>query len=261
MPELPDVEVLKGYLDSTALHQEIEAVDVNDEIVLEGITPDKLEHELVGCTFDATRRHGKHLFVNLQPGDWLELHFGMTGDLKYYKHEEQEPDYTQILFHFKNHYRLAYIMPRKLGEVQLIESPDDFIEENNLGPDALDLDFESFKDLLSGRRGMVKSTLMNQEILAGIGNVYSDEILYQAGIHPRTKVKELSDQQLHQLYDKMQDVLQTAIDHQAKPEQFPDSYLIPHRSEGEKCPKCAGEVKRIEVSGRGGYYCPSCQSK
>lgn len=261
MPELPDVEVLKRYLDSTALHQQIERVQVNDEIVLPDTTPKKLDNALAGQAFDSTQRHGKHLFVNLDQGDWLELHFGMTGDLKYYKEEQQEPDFTQVLFQFENDYRLAFIMPRKLGEVRLIDSPERFVQEKDLGPDALDLGFEPFKALLSGRRGMVKSTLMNQEILSGIGNVYSDEILFQAGIHPRAKVNDLSQQQFEKLYAKLCAVLQTAIDHQAQPDSFPDSYLIPRRSEGEKCPGCGGEVKRIEVSGRSGYYCPNCQSK
>jgi len=261
MPELPDVEIQKSYVDATCLHIHIESVEVHDPIVLDGLTPQTLGKALADRTFESTRRHGKHLFMKLDNDNWLGLHFGMTGELKYYKNEDEKPEFEQVLFHFKNGYQLAYVMPRKLGQIRLIDSVDSFLEEKELGPDALDLNFEKFRHLLSGRRGMIKSTLMNQSILAGIGNVYSDEILFQARIHPRTKANDLDEKQLQSIFDAMQNVLETAIDRDANPKEFPDSYLIPHRSEGERCPRCGDEIQRIEVSGRAGYYCPQCQKK
>jgi formamidopyrimidine-DNA glycosylase len=109
---------------------------------------------------------------------------------------------------------------------------------------------------------MLKTTLMNQGVMAGIGNVYSDEILYQARLHPRTKVNALEEGDLRRLYDCMQEVLDTAIACRAVPEDFPDSYLTPLRGKaGTQCPGCGGEIERIEVSGRGAYYCPECQKK
>lgn len=261
MPELPDVEEFRRYCNSTCLHQTVNSVDVKSKRVVEGLNAAELDSSLKGKSFESTDRHGKYLFLHLSDQDWLVLHFGMTGDLKYYKNGGENPEYTQVLFNFKNSYHLAYSMPRKLGKIRLISNKGDFIQRQELGPDALgdSLDFETFNNLLSGRRGMVKSTLMNQQILAGIGNVYSDEILFQAEIYPRKKLDELSEDDLHRLYSKMREVLRTAIRHHADPEQFPESYLIPHRSEGEDCPRCDGKVKKVEVSGRTGYYCPSCQ--
>jgi formamidopyrimidine-DNA glycosylase len=263
LPELPDVQVLKQYLDATSLHQRVEAVEVHSQQMLEGLDARQLKARLQDRTFEGTRPHGKYLFVELDDGDWLVLHFGMTGDLKYYRDAEKEPEYDQILFHFANGYHLAYIMPRKLGEVRLVSDPDELIDEKELGPDVLgdDFDFETFHGILEGRWGMIKSRLMDQKIMAGIGNVYSDEILFQAGVHPRTKVNDLDADALRSVFARMKEVLHVAIDHQAEPEQFPADYLIPHRHTDHECPKCGGSIERIEVAGRAGYYCPKCQEK
>lgn len=261
MPELPDVEIRKRYIDATCLHQKIESVQVNDPIVLDGLTPQSLGRALADQSFESTLRHGKYLFVELDDQKWMTMHFGMTGNLKYYKDEKEQPDYKQVTFHFKNGYQLAYVMPRKLGEIQIIDSVNDFLEEKELGPDALNIDPDEFYKLLSGRRGMIKSTLMNQEVLAGVGNVYSDEILFQARIYPRAQISDLDREQLRAVFDAMRDVLETVIERGANPADLPASYLTPHRSKGEACPRCGGKIKKIEVSGRSGYYCPQCQKK
>jgi len=261
MPELPDVEIRKRYIDATCLHQKITSVEVNDPIVLDELTPQSLGRALSKQSFKSTRRHGKYLFIELKENSWMSMHFGMTGDLKYYKEADQQPDYEQVLFHFQNGYQLAYVMPRKLGEIRLIDSVDDFLEEKELGPDALDISFDKFHNLLADRRGMIKSTLMNQEVLAGVGNVYSDEILFQARIYPRAQISDLNRSQLQAVYAAMRDVLETVIELGANPKDFPASYLTPHRSEGEACPRCKGEIQKIEVAGRSGYYCPHCQKK
>jgi formamidopyrimidine-DNA glycosylase len=261
LPELPDVQVLKQYLDATSLHQRLQAVEVYSQQMLEGLDARQLRGRLQGRTFKGTRRHGKYLFIELDDGDWLVLHFGMTGDLQYYKDADKEPDYDQILFHFANGYQLAYIMPRKLGEVRVVDEPESLTEEKGLGPDVLadDFNFETFRQLLAHRRGMIKSALMDQKLMAGIGNVYSDEILCQAGIHPRTQVRELDADHLRRIFDCLKEVLQVAIDHGAEPEQFPDDYLTQYRQTDHKCPKCGGPIERIEVAGRAGYFCPRCQ--
>jgi formamidopyrimidine-DNA glycosylase len=263
MPELPDVEVLKRYLDSTSLHKKIEKVNLKETQMLDGIKRKDFESGLKGRKLISTRRRGKYLLVEMDNNDWLEMHFGMTGGLKYFKNQDDQPEYTQLLIHFENGYYLAYIMTRKLGTLSLLKDVDEFIREKELGPDPLDHDFDlyTFKQVLQGRRGMVKSTLMNQKVLAGLGNVYTDEILFQARIHPRTKVNNLDERQLRTLYDCMMEVLNTAIDHQAKPETFPKFYLIPLREEGQDCPGCSGKVKKIKVSGRSCYFCPDCQEQ
>jgi formamidopyrimidine-DNA glycosylase len=187
----------------------------------------------------------------------------MTGHLKYFKNMEKDPPYDRLLITFANGYHLAYDAQRKLGEVALIEDVEGFIQEKGWGTDALNpgFDLAAFKEALAGRRGMAKSTLMNQHIMAGIGNVYSDEILFQVGIHPRSKVNQLDEETLEELFQALKEVLKTAINHQANPDRFPDSYIIPHRHDDGQCPRCGSEIKRVKVSGRSAYYCPNCQGE
>src|SRR6184192_3267187 len=115
MPELPDVETFKRYLDATSLHQRISGVDVQDRYILKGLSMDELARRLKGCCFKSTRRHGKHLFVRTDGDLWLRLHFGMTGSLQYFKDEEQAPKHTRVLFVFSNAHRLAFEDQRKFG--------------------------------------------------------------------------------------------------------------------------------------------------
>ena len=263
MPELPDVEVFKRYLDATSLHQEIADVEVYSHQVLTDINAEGLREKLRGHAIESTRRHGKYLFgeIGEDGTGWLVLHFGMTGNLKYFKDMEQGPSYEQVLIAFANGYHLAYESQRKLGEVRVIDDVAQFVAQKDLGPDALDVDRATFKSLLAGRRGMIKSALMDQSLIAGIGNVYSDEILYQERLHPRTPVKHLDEEAVEAIFHTMKEVLQTAIDCQAIPDQFPDSYIIPHRHGDGPCPGCGGAVERVKVSGRSAYYCPECQTK
>ena len=174
MPELPDVEVMRRYFQSTALHQEIETIELRAEILVEDKgDSDPVKKALVGSSFESTLRHGKWLFTALNDASnkSLVLHFGMTGGLKYYKHGEDEPEYTLALFCFTNGYQLAYFSMCKLGDLEVIGSVANFIKEKDLGPDALEITMADFKKAVEGRGMMAKSLLMGQETLAGIGNV------------------------------------------------------------------------------------------
>lgn len=259
MPELPDVEVYKRYFDSTALHQPIDNAAVIGPSLLDGISADTLRDALRGASFEGTRRHGKHLFARLSTDRWLGLHFGMSGELVYYKRGEA-PEYTYFRVDFENSYHLALVMPRKLGHVRLLDDPDVFIAEKELGPDALRLDVDTFEARLDGRRGMIKSALMDQTVIAGLGNIYTDEVLFQAGIHPKTKVKDLDEDERCSIFDAMQEVLNTAIACRGEPEQMPaDRFMLPHRR-GDKTDPCSGtDLEKITVSGRTGYYSPARQ--
>lgn len=263
MPELPDVEVFKRYLDSTSLHQDIQKVEVENTRILKNISARQLQTRLKGRRFDRTSRHGKYLFVHLDDGQYLTLHFGMTGFPRYFKNDEKEPDHERVKVKFKNGYQLAYDNQRLLGTVKMIRDRNRFINTNRLGPDALapDFDFDAFQECLEGRRGMIKSALMNQEIIAGIGNVYSDEILFQAGIHPKTSVGSLDTSALLSLYHAMKHVLQRSIKANADPEKMPAGFLIPQRHKGGVCPNCDTPVEKIKVAGRSGYFCPACQQR
>ena len=261
MPELPDLEVFKRYVDSTSLHQDIEKIEVKNGKVLGGVSAGGLQGGLEGRKFESTRRHGKHLFVELDDGGWLLLHFGMTGGLKYYRDAGLEPKHARVLFYFTNGYHLALDDQRLFGKVDLIGDPDDFIEEKELGLDPVDLDFPAFRERLAGRRGEIKATLMNQRVFAGIGNIYSDEILFQVRLHPRTSVAWLDGDALHYLHQQTRRVLRAAIEHGAYPGDLPESFLLPHRREGADCPRSNGKIQKTKAAGRTAYYCPACQPR
>ena len=261
MPELPDVEVFKQYLDGTSLHKRIDEVTVKNKKILENTTAKKLRDSLRGKTLKSSRRHGKYLFANINDNGWLVLHFGMTGFLKYFKDMEKEPGHDRLLLSFRNGYHLAFDCLRMLGKVQVIKDFEEFLETKELGPDPLasEFSFDVFKERFAGRSGMIKTTLMNQQILAGIGNVYSDEILFQAGVYPKQKVNELPEKDLKNLYNKTKSVLETVVKHKADPEQLPDGFLLPNRHKDGKCPKGHGKIEKMKVSQRTAYYCPQCQ--
>ncbi len=262
MPELPDVEIYRKYLQSTALHQKIAKADTYCPRVLSNVTERQLKSALKGHSFTATRRHGKHLFAALDAGKWLVLHFGMTGFLVYFKDDEKQPAHVCLLLFFHNGYHLAYDCQRKLGQLSIAGDVESYIKKEGMGPDAMDpeLSFATFEDRIGKGRAMIKSALMDQERIAGIGNIYADEILFQAGINPKAKAGQLDEKALRALFKKRKDVLTTAIDRQAHPEDFPRTYIIPRRQNGAACPKCKAPIETVKVSGRTTYYCPKCQT-
>jgi formamidopyrimidine-DNA glycosylase len=261
MPELPDVAGFKTYFDATALHQRIHRTHVTDDRVLEnGLTPAGLGRRLKACAFDGTHRHGKLLFAQIDGEGWLVMHFGMTGHLKYYESTDDQPDHARVIFDFENGNHLAFVCQRMFGRIDLADDLDHYLEQRDVGPDALDeaLDRERFRGLLAGRRGAVKSTLMNQSIIAGVGNVYADEILFQARIHPETAVNALGEAQLDALYRTMRRVMRVGARHGGHVPDYPDGYLLKARDAG-KCPNCGGGLEQADVAGRTTWYCPRCQ--
>lgn len=258
MPELPDVETFRRYLDVTALHQRLTSVRVRSRRVLAGVSARRLAQTLASARFEATDRHGKYLFVHTDGAAVLVLHFGMTGYLEYEK-DRQPGGHDRVLFDFDNGYTLAYVCQRLLGRVALAESVADFAKAKGLGPDALRVDRDDFAAVLAGSRAAVKSCLMNQNLIAGVGNVYSDEILFHSRLAPMRQCRILREKEVRQLYRQMRRVLDMAVERKADPAQMPSSWLLPHREEGGPCPRCGGKIKRTKVSGRSAFWCPACQ--
>jgi formamidopyrimidine-DNA glycosylase len=265
MPELPDVELFKRHLERHALRKPIRAVQVNDARILGNLPAARFAATLTGNRLEAARRHGKHLLVRLAREGWLTLHFGMTGGLAWFEDLADDPPYDRIRLDFATGGHLAYVNRRMLGRVGLAEDADAFIKAEDLGPDALDPAFDAaaFEAALAGRRRDLKSVLMDQALLAGIGNIYADEILFQARLHPQTPAPTMTPAQRRDLFAKLERVLETAIERGAGAEQslerLPDGYLLPQRHKDGRCPRCGQAIATLKSAGRTSYYCPHCQ--
>ncbi len=266
MPELPDVESFKRVLATNALGKTIERVVVSDRRILGELTAAAFMRRLQGNKLVAARRHGKHLLASIDRGGWLTLHFGMTGALQFVPEPEKEPPFTRVRLDFAADGHLAYTNKRMIGRVGLAEDAADFIAAEKLGPDAFDphFDFDAFKAAMHGGKRDVKSVLMDQEVVAGIGNIYSDEILFQARLDPAAPAGMLSWSQLKKLHAAMRDVLKTAVARGAGSEQFiermPEGALLPQRKKGGHCPRCGSPLKIFKIGGRTAYCCPRCQN-
>jgi formamidopyrimidine-DNA glycosylase len=261
MPELPEVERFKRYLDSTSLHQQITGVDVRDAYVLQSISARDLARRLKRHRFERSRRHGKHLFVRADDKLWLRLHFGMTGSLEYLKQHQEAPKTARVIFRFANNRRLAFDDQRKFGEVGLLKDVDEFLKKRALGPDALDVSLAEFRKILGKRRGAVKTILLNQKLIAGIGNIYADEILFRARIHPATEASDLKEKTIAKLFHATRYILEKAIEAKADVDRMPKSWLLPHRGKGGKCPRCSRELKSETIGGRTAWFCAHCQKR
>ncbi len=261
MPELPNVESFRRYLDATALNKTVSQVQCLDEKVLGNCSPQSLGSALSHRRMTSTRRWGKYLFAELDNGRWLDVHFGMTGFLRYYKGapDGREAAFDAVRLLFTNHYTLALNARRKLACVRLVDDPEKSVEKRGLGPDALAVEEHEFLSLIRSRRGMVKPFLMNQSVMAGIGNEYSDEILFQARLHPAMHTDSLSNKAQGRLYRTMRAILSQAIECGAEPERMPSTFLTPRRGDGSSCPRCSAPLSKIKVAGRFAVVCEQCQ--
>src|SRR6266545_4559350 len=242
MPELPEVEMYKRYFEQHALGQTITRVRVLDARIC---GTRKLD-QLAGRSFQRVRRHGKHLFADAGAGDlWLHMHFGMSGDLAVFI--DEPPRFTRLIFDFENGAHLAYEDMRLFGIVDLTPSPDAYIDEHGLGPDPLDLHLRAFRKLLHKRRGRIKALLLAQDVIAGIGNLYADEALFRSSIDPRRPVDHLSDAELRTLFANIRGVLRQTIAFKSEGQDYPPRFLVQHREEGHRCPKCGGTIRRTIV--------------
>jgi formamidopyrimidine-DNA glycosylase len=255
MPELPEVETYARYFARHALRQKIARVDVRDERIL-SVRKQELSRALRGRAFTRMQRHGKHLFAAAGP-QWLHLHFGMSGDLAYYRDAAEEPRFARVVFDFANGAHLAFDDMRLFGVVGLTPSPEAYVEEHRLGHDPLDAAFTlaRFREITARRRGAIKALLMSQDVIAGIGNLYADETLFQASVHPRRPVDRLSDTELRAIYTAARKILREVIVRRERDGALPHRYLIAHREEGDRCPQCGGTIQRTVVFGRTTYYC------
>jgi formamidopyrimidine-DNA glycosylase len=274
MPELPEVETFRRFAEQYALHQPIRHVEVLRDKILQDVTPAELKAALTGHCFTEALRHGKHLFLAVSskkgsPTTWVVLHFGMTGYLGWQQGHQQfinaygDParpqDHVRIRFDFANDGHLDFHEQRMFGKVGLISDLEAYLTRHNMGPDAMAISKPDFKNAITRRKLKLKPALMDQSLVAGIGNIYADEMLYQCGIHPERPVSELSQKELDCLYRQMRDILQRTVDCQADRDCLPPHYLLHVRHKKARCPKKQHPLDIKEIGGRTTYFCPECQ--
>jgi formamidopyrimidine-DNA glycosylase len=257
MPELPDVEGFRRALADTLPGRRVRDVDVRDPGILRNTAPRALARNLVGHRFTAPRRHGKWLILPTD-GPVLLVHSGMTGH-PYYACRGAEPEGYERLVLTLDRGELRYADLRKLRGVWLATGDDEISSVTGpQGPDALDVGLPVFREVLSGRRGGLKATLLDQSVIAGLGNLLTDEICWQSGLHPFRPVAGLDDSEVKQLHTNMKRVLHTAVRHGRVPG-LP-RWLTGVRDEPDpSCPRCGARLSRGRAGGRTSLWCPRCQ--
>ncbi len=260
MPELPESDAMRLVIERNCLNRTIEAAELGSDTGYIDLPGANERGRLVGHQFTQTDRHGKFIFAGSKSGPWMVVHLGMTGKLVAFDAPADPPNYTKFLIRFEGDRRLAFRCPRKLGMVKVVEDPQAFIEQGGYGPDALKITRQDFVDRIGGTNGAIKSALMSQKKLAGIGNLWSDEIDYRMGIDPERTAKDLDEACLSATYDAMEDILRTVLETEATYSKLPEDWLVRNRKKGAKCPRCGGTIESKKVGGRTAYYCPSHQN-
>ncbi|MDT0388827.1 Fpg/Nei family DNA glycosylase [Streptomyces dubilierae] len=258
MPELPDVEGFRLLLESCASGRMIRHVDVRDPGVLHGIDARGLRDALVGRRFGTPRRHGKWLLARTG-GPTLVLHFGMTGSLVCARTEDPVEAYDRVLFTLAGGRRLRFRDQRKLQGLWLAHDDSDVDRLlGRQGPDALAVDRTEFETLLAARRGHLKTALTDQSVLAGLGNLLADEILWRARLRPDRPARDLTEADRRRLYGEMRRTLRTSVSAGRVPPR--DSWLTGRRDDHDpRCPRCGTALCRTRMAGRGTVWCPRCQ--
>ncbi len=259
MPELPDVEGFRRVFAEHAVRQPVERVDVRDDQVLRGISANAFSRRLRGASFAEPIRHGKWLQVPVATRDGtpvLLLHFGMTGALEWCSRNSERRPHDRVIFEFGTG-ELRYRDMRKLQGLRLVAHPDRVLGE--LGPDALTVSRKDFAAAFAGLRRQVKTAMIDQTVLAGLGNLLADEILWRARIHPKRPCHRLSEADIATLHARMRAVLRQSVRDERVPPRR--GWLTGRRDDRPgACPRCRTELRRGRVGGRGTVWCPRCQA-
>ncbi|OIK06421.1 Fpg/Nei family DNA glycosylase [Streptomyces monashensis] len=259
MPELPEVEGFRDVLNGCGRGRCVRRVDVHDTDVLRGVGVRRLRREVEGRRLGRPWRHGKLLIVPVGDGQALVWHFGMTGELVCARGDDPPAAHDRVVLTFADDRQLRYRDQRKLQGIRL--APNERALRrllDRLGPDALEISRSDFLDLLAARRGAVKTVLMDQSLIAGLGNLLSDEILWRAHVAPGRPPRGLDDTEARQVFTAMRRVLATATRAGRVPPRR--TWLTGHRDDGEPvCPRCGERLRSQRVAGRRTVWCTHCQ--
>ncbi len=270
MPELPEVETIVAGLrrgvgdSSTILWRTILGAHLLWERTLAFPTPGEFMARLPGQRIEAIGRRGKYIIFSLT-SDSLLIHLRMSGDLIVEPISEAMPPHHRLVLDLEGDLRLAFNDTRKFGRVWLVAEPDEIL--NGLGPEPLSDDFtaETLYGLLQAHHRQLKPLLLDQSFIAGLGNIYTDEALNLAKLHPLMHSNRLTHEQAQRLWFSIRQVLSngirrngTSIDWVYRGGDY-QRYLRVYRRTGEACPECGTLIQKIVVGQRGTHYCPVCQ--
>jgi formamidopyrimidine-DNA glycosylase len=272
MPELPEVETVARGLQKHVAGDVIESVWISGKKQPLKSTAEDIVITLEGSRIVQARRVGKHIAIDLEkPGtgaaalqnQWI-VHLGMTGSMLVTRPDAPIEKHTHLIAKLASGKEVRFVDPRMFGKLAVTQEPF-----KAPGSEPLDIGFEIFANLFRKRKTPIKSALLNQSLLSGVGNIYADESLARAGIRPRRRAASLTGGELKKLYMAIQKVLNEAIQlggssvsdyvgADGERGSFQIKHLVYGR-EGEPCRKCKAPIKRIVIAGRSSHYCPKCQ--
>lgn len=271
MPELPEVETVARGLAKRVAGDVIESVWI-------GRKPEPLKSParqiaaiLEGSRIANVRRVGKHIVVDLQHGaqaprgQWV-VHLGMTGNLMVTGADQEIVKHTHLIAKLASGRELRFVDPRRFGRLSVQKAEQAF---KAAGSEPLEIDFDTFTRLFRGRKTPIKSALLNQKLLSGVGNIYADEALFRAGIRPRRRAAKVTREEFRKLREALRQVLNEAIiaggssiSNYVDADGAEGLFQFDHRvygRDGEACVSCRTPVKRVVIAGRSSHYCPCCQ--
>jgi formamidopyrimidine-DNA glycosylase len=277
VPELPEVEVVRAGLERGVTGRRIATVDVRHPRAIRRhlAGPDDFAALLEGRRVDGAKRRGKYLWLPLDSGDALVGHLGMSGQLLVVPADKPEEAHLRVRMTFDDGGReLRFVDQRTFGGLFVVaggaDVPDDIA---HIARDPLDPEFDdaAFRKALRARRTGIKRALLDQSLVSGVGNIYADEALFRAGVHPLRAAGRLSRRQYAALREAVIEALLAGIDARGATiddyrdvegvsGSFQDQFLV-HRRAGEPCPRCGSEIVKMVVGGRGTYVCETCQPR
>jgi formamidopyrimidine-DNA glycosylase len=274
MPELPEVETVRRQLEPEVVGRTIEAAEVLDDRWTRPERPAAVEQALEGRRIEAVGRRGKYLVVELDDGSSLVMHLRMTGNLLIREPGSDDARHLRVRISLDNGLELWFTDARRFGHGVVLAGDElDSYFASRLGIEPLggDLTPEVLLDLAAGRRAPLKSFLLNQAGVAGIGNIYADEALFRAHLHPLSPAGSMKLEHADELRDGIVDALEAGLayggssiddyrDARGERGSMQDEFLV-HTREGEPCLRCGETIRRIVVSGRSTYFCPGCQKR
>ena len=272
MPELPEVQTVINNLVPLVQGKVIEKIDIlYPKMILNDA--EYFVNTIQGLEIKGVRRRGKFLLFDLTNDHTLISHLRMEGKYIVTSNDEELPKHTHVVFYLNNGYKLVYRDTRKFGRMHLVDTDkvNQTKEIKKLGAEPFDKDFTAskFYSLLQKRKGKIKVVLLSQEVIVGLGNIYVDEVLYDAKIHPSSIAKNLSEEDAKKILDGTRRILNSAIKYGGTTIfSFKNAngdighyqeHLKVHNQEGKKCKRDGNLIEKIKLNGRSTYFCKQCQ--